>query len=542
MMKNLRSFFLVYLVCGIATVFAQAPGDISYMSSGGPLHPLQAKMDIKKYKLSLDVNIEKQSINGSLEAQLLVSQSTDTLMFDLYKGYTVANVLVGGKNFKFEQKGDAIYIIKPDGFSLGRHVVRIFYGGVPPIAVRPPWKGGFTWTKDKDGNPWVAINCQLEGGKVYFPCKDHPSDEPDEGVELEIRVPKGLSVAGPGLLQRVKQQGQYSTWFWKTNYTISNYCIVFNVGKYKVVEKTYTTVEGNKVPVQFYVLEHDVDKAEKIVDMRMRDARILEKYFGEYPWVKEKMGIAQVPNPGMEHQTMISYGDAFTFSKVGALDYSPNLYHEFGHEWWANKITNKDWAHMWIQEGINTYAEALFFREAAGERGYDSLMVSIHNGIRNAKPIVLTESLDMANVYNGDVYTKGAFLMHTLRKVMGDEQFFASLKEFITQVKFPYQEFFVTEDLVKYFSTESGRDLKPLFDFYLRTTNRMEFNIRQTKMGTYEVEALSLPIDLKVDILTSKGVEVFEFKAGKNKPIKLISTQLPVIDPRGWYFKKVTVQ
>ena len=143
----------------------------------------------------------------------------------------------------------------------------------------------------------MAINCQLEGAKVYFPCKDHPGDEPNDGADLIITVPTGLTVAGPGLLQTVTNKKNNKTSFhWKTNYTISNYCILFNIGKYKTISRPYTSIEGNKVPMQFYILEQDTEHAAQVLDLRERDTRILEKYFGEYPWIKEKIGIAQVPN------------------------------------------------------------------------------------------------------------------------------------------------------------------------------------------------------------------------------------------------------
>ncbi len=542
--KMYRIFLLLCLVLvfGIASLSAQTKGDISYMSAGGKLNPLQALMDVRYYKLALDVDIAKQQIAGYVEVDVVLSKATDSLLFDLYKGYTVSGIDVDGKKEIFSQQGDAIFIKKIGGFTEGKHKIKINYNGTPPVAVRPPWKGGFTWTTDKSGNPWVVINCQLEGAKVYFPCKDHPSDEPNEGVDLVITIPKGLSVAGPGLLQSVKYKGEKAIWHWKTNYTISNYCVVFNIGKYKVAKRMFTTIEGNKVPIEFYVLAQDFDKAEKIIDIRERDTKILEKYFGEYPWVKEKIGIAQVPNPGMEHQTMVTYGDNFTFEKVGGQDYSPNLYHEFGHEWWANKVTNKDWAHMWIQEGIDTYAEALFFREVAGEKGYDSLMINLNASVRNVKPIVQAESLDMANVYNGDVYVKGAVFMHTLRYVLGDALFFRTLKKFITDIKYPYNEFFTTDDVANFFSEQSKRDLKPLFDFYLRTTNRLEFEVRKTRVNTYMIVVNNAPIDLQLEVLTADGLNTVKLKAGKNEPIKIISKTQPVLDPKGWYFKKVIQQ
>ena len=520
-------------------IFAQ--GSIDYMTSGGKLKPLQANMDIRHYGLALDVDIANQSISGYTDIDFILTNPTDTLLFDLVNFLNVTRITSGKKTKTFYRDFDLIYIVDAAGFKPGKQSIRIEYNGKPPIAVRPPWKGGFSWKKDGAGNPWVIINCQLEGGKVYFPCKDHPSDEPNEGVDMMITVPKGLTVAGPGLLQKTTTKGNKETFHWKTNYTISNYCVVFNIGKYVVAKRTYTTIEGNKVPMEFYVLEEDKAVAEKILDMRERDTRVLEKYFGEYPWAKEKIGIAQVPNPGMEHQTMITYGDGenrakFVTHKVGTWDYSGNLFHEFGHEWFANKVTNKDWAHMWIQEGIDTYSEALFCREANGERGYDSMMVMLKRGIRNEKPIVQGEEMNSGDAYISDIYPKGAFFMHTLRYVLGDALFFPTLKKLATDPQYTYSNFVTTADVEQLFSKAAGKDLKPLFDFYLRTTKKLELTIQQTGFNEYLVKATNLPMALAVDVLTDAGTKQIMPDA---KGIKIRSTFPPVLDPNGYYLKTV---
>lgn len=514
--------------------------DISYMTSGGKLHPLQSIMDIRHYTLSLDVNIQDQSISGSNSIDLILSQSTDTILFDLVHFMKVDKITVNNKVADFFQKADHIFITSKNGFPQGKHTIKIEYGGKPPVAVRPPWKGGFTWTKDKAGNPWVAINCQLEGAKVYFPCKDHPGDEPNDGADLIITVPTGLTVAGPGLLQTVtNKKNNKTTFHWKTNYTISNYCILFNIGKYKTISRPYTSIEGNKVPMQFYILEQDTEHAAQVLDLRERDTRILEKYFGEYPWIKEKIGIAQVPNSGMEHQTMITYGDRFTYKKVGDHYYSPNLFHEFAHEWFANKVTNKDWAHMWIQEGITTYSEALAFREMAGEKGYDSMVLAFRMNIKNLKPLVQGEEVNSGDTYTGDIYSKGAFFMHTLRYVLGDSIFFPTLKRLATDPKYTYHNFVTTDDVEQLFSKSSGKNLKPLFDFYLKTTDRVEIHLIQSKNDEYKIFSSNTPLPLPLEITTDAGS--IKIVLDKN-PVSLKSKSLPVIDAKGNYLKKVIIQ
>ena len=508
-------------------------------NSGGKLNPLQANMDIRHYTLSLDVDIPNQMINGFVETDLILVHPADTILFDLIDQFEVKKIIVGKQVVHFSRKDDKIFITADKRFDKGKQKVRIEYGGKPPIAVRPPWNGGFTWTKDKNGKPWVVINCQSDGAKVYFPCKDHPSDEPNEGVDLFVTVPKGLTVAAFGLLQGTSSKGSKTTFHWKTNYTISNYCVLFNIADYQLVSRPYKTILGNTVPMDYYILKQNAEKAQSVLDIRERDTRILEKYFGEYPWVKEKIGIAQVPNPGMEHQTMITYGDPFNYKRFGGQNYSDNLFHEFAHEWWANKITNKDWAHMWIQEGITTYSEALCFRELTGEKGYDSLLILFKNFVENKKAIVQGEEVNSQDTYGRDIYFKGALFMNTLRYVVGDEIFFPTLKKLATEPRYTYDNFVTTDDVEKLFSDASGMNLKPLFDFYLRTTNLLEITIRQTGLTSWVVQAKQIPMTLPIEIRGSNGNTKVQLST---QPVKVESLTLPVIDAGSHYLKRVIIE
>jgi len=508
-------------------------------NSGGKLNPLQANMDIRHYTLSLDVDMAKQTINGFVETDLILSHPADTILFDLIDQFEVKKIMIEKKLGNFSRKDDKIFITTGKPFQGGKHRVRIEYGGTPPVAARPPWNGGFTWAKDKNGKPWVVINCQSDGAKVYFPCKDHPSDEPNEGVDLLVTVPKGLTVAAFGLLQAASTKGNKTTFHWKTNYTISNYCILFNIADYRLVSRPYKTILGHLVPMDYYILQQDVEHAQAVLDIRERDTRILEKYFGEYPWIKEKIGIAEVPNPGMEHQTMITYGDPFNFKRFDGQNYSDNLFHEFAHEWWANKVTNKDWAHMWIQEGIATYAEALCFRELTGEKGYDSLLILFKSRIENRKPLVQGEEVNSQDTYTRDIYFKGALFMNTLRYVMGDEVFFQTLKKLATEPKYTYDNFVTTDDVEKLFSEASTINLKPLFDFYLRTTGLMEITIRQTGLTSWVVQAKQIPMTLPIEISGSNGRSTVLLT---NQPIKMESLTLPIIDAGNHYLKRVIIE
>ncbi|MFT3949123.1 MAG: M1 family metallopeptidase [Agriterribacter sp.] len=511
------------------------------LTSGGKLNPFQAKMDIRHYTLSLDVDIPGKQIAGDAVVKMNLLANTDTVILDLVRVMKVSRVILDNKPVPFQHKEDKIFIAGK--FKKGMHDVKVEYKGHPPVAAFPPWIGGFSWYKGGKWDNWVVINCQEEGGKIYFPCKDHPGDEPDEGVDMFITIPDTLSVAGPGLLQSVKKQHGKATWHWKTSYTISNYCIVFNIGKYTVVKDEYTTVNGNKVPIEFYVSTRDSMYADRVIKTRKFQTPILEKYFGEYPWVREKIGIAQTPATGMEHQTMITHGEPLEdMTELHGAYHAPVFLHEYIHEWWANKITNKDWAHVWIQEGIATYGEALFFREAEGEQGYDSVMEYIRGSITDKAPVVQGEGLTMRQAFNNmdnNVYFKGAFFMHTLRYVLGDTVFFPALKKFISDVKHPYTRFFTTEDVERFFSKESGKDLKPLFHFYLYTTNKLDFNINKISEDNYAVYLCNNPFGLPVDIQTDTGITRV-LTTDVEKPFKITSKTMPVIDPGNNLYKTVS--
>ena len=508
------------------------------LKSGGKLKPEQAIMDIRHYTISLDVDPDKKYIKGYTEIDLLLAQSTDILLFDFWHGLRVSKVLVNGKAKTFEHGEDDLIRIAQH-LPAGKVKVKIDYEGTPGVSERAPWTGGFQWEKDSQGNPWIAITCQGEGGKIFFPCKDHPSDEPDEGADLFITVPKGLVVAGPGLLIKQKNSKEKSTFHWKTNYPISNYCLVFNIGKYKKVSRDYTTITGTKVPMDFYVLEESESKAMYQLDLLANSTRILEKYFGEYPWAKEKIGLCETPHLGMEHQTLNAYGNKFRYTKVGNTDFDWLLVHEFGHEWWANKVTNHDWADMWIQEGICVFADALHIFEIGGQEEYLKRMQRTARETQNKLPIVQGEEIDSDQAYHGDIYGKGAFFMHTLRHIIGDEIFFPTLKRLATEPKYTYINSVTTNDVEQLFSTAYGKSLKPIFDLYLRTTSKLEISLRQTGEDSYKVQLVNLDYEIPIEVSTSTGNQKIVIS---KTPVTITSTSLPMLDQDVYYLKKVIVE
>ena len=528
-----KKYILVMLLSAAGIADAQK------LTSGGKLKPEQAIMDVRHYTIALNVGFKQKSIEGYTIIDVIMEKPTHVLLFDLLDSLNVHQVLVNNKTEPFIYKDNLIRINLPAGLPAGKASVKVLYGGKPHVARRPPWDDGFIWTRDSTGHPWMAITEEGAGGKLYFPCKDHPSDEPNEGVDMYITVPKELVVAGPGLLQKVTKHGETATFHWKTNYTINNYSILFNVGDYAVVSRKYTTVDGHVVPLQFYVLKEHEAKAAHHLDVFEKTIHEQEKYFGEYPWAREKIAIAETPHLGMEHQTMNAYGNKFRYTKVGGEDYDDLMHHEFGHEWWGNKVTAKDWADYWIHEGINTFGDALYVREFEGETAYNNFFKNASFHFGNKIPVVTGKDVDEEAAYNGDIYGKGAFFMHTIRYVIGDSVFFPALKKFVTSPKYTYDNLVNTDDVQQFFSQQSGMDLKPLFDLYLRTVNKLGVHIKQVAINKYLVQLQNINLPLPMEIRTDTGISKMTITA---KGVTVESKTLPIVDEDDFYLKMVVYE
>lgn len=527
-MKNL--FLIVGMLFQFATLMGQG-----YVS-GGVLKPEQARMDIRHYTIVLDVQPDQGFYKGYTEIELELKEASGVLLFDLDNLFTVSALQVDGQPANFTHKEGMIRVETPKPLSVSRHMVRVEFGGKPHVAVNPPWDGGIQWAKDSLGRSWVAMSCQEDGPDIFFPCKDHPSDEPNEGADMIITVPKGMVVAGPGLLVKQTSSGKKSTWHWKTRYTINNYCMVFNAGYYQVERRMFTTVAGNQVPMEYYVLDYNRHRAAKHLDLLERSTRLLEKYFGEFPFAKEKIGIVETPHLGMEHQTMNAYGNKYRYTKMGEVDFDWLMHHEFGHEWWANKVSNTDWGHMWIQEGICSFGDVLFYNDYGGKEAYQRRMKEIALETQNKLPIVQGDVVDSKQAYHSDIYGKGAFFMHTLRYVLGDDLFFTALKAFAMDPRFTYDHTVVTNDVLQHFNKYARKDLTPLFSLFLYTTDKLSIRVRARAVGYYLLSLENLDMNIPLEVQTSFGRQRIDVS---KKEVSIRSSSLPVIDPDGNYLKVV---
>ncbi|MCB1023126.1 MAG: M1 family metallopeptidase, partial [Acidobacteria bacterium] len=360
------SIGLILVVFGFA--YGQRVLNARPTNSGGPLIFQQAAYDVKSYDITARIYSASQTISGTTVINARIVIPTNAVAIDLDTPYEISDLLleVAGKyeSVDHERKGDKIFVQFPFTKQAGETMtLKISYSGKPRVAPNPPWVGGFMWKKTANGSDWIANANQNDGADLWFPCKDHPSDEPDS-VNLHITVPEDLYVASVGTLKNVvSNSDKTKTYNWAMSNGINNYNIVLNIAPYKIIEQSFKSISGVTFPVRFYALPEDAEKAKDIVAQTVKFLRFYEKFLGPYPYRAEKLGIAQTPHLGMEHSTIIAYGNNF---KNNADGFDGLMLHELGHEWWGNLVTASDWRDMWIHEGFESFMDVLYLEETKG--------------------------------------------------------------------------------------------------------------------------------------------------------------------------------
>ncbi|MCB0282934.1 MAG: M1 family metallopeptidase [Calditrichaeota bacterium] len=504
--------------------------------SGGKLSSLEAQYNVSFYDINLEIDPQSKSIAGYTEIKITTCSDLDTIEFDLIDNYSISKIMVNSIHTKYLHENHKLFIFPESKLPLNQIVdVSIHYSGEPPEAKRPPWQGGFNWSKDENGNPWVGVSCQGEGAKIWFPCKDHPSDEPDSAA-INITVADTLFVAANGLLKNVTiPKNNYKTYHWFTGYPINNYLINFGIGKYEPVEKIYIAENGTHTPAVFYVLPQMRDGAEALLDQALDMLYVYRKYFGEYPWIKEKFGLLNTDYYGMEHQTLIAYGNKYKNFKLGEHQFDKLLLHEMGHEWWGNKVTAGNWSDFWIHEGICTYGEALYALDKYGEQAYHDYISYFRKRIFNFSPIAFNGDPTTDDAYNNDLYTKGACFIHTLRYVLGDSIFFKTLKQFATDSVYTFQNTVVTQDLINLVNRNAGNDYTKLFQLYLYTNDYPIVQIDSITANQFNISIPNIDFELPMDVSYADTTQ--RLLLGKN-PISLQTPFRPQVDRQNWYLKE----
>ncbi len=480
-MKSTRWSLLIALLA--ATPGAAQVVDI--YDSGGPLGPEQAAFDVTFYALDLSVDPASRRIGGSATTVARAVAPLRQLVLNLDTLLTVREVRSGdgeGSPLRWERRGGLIYIDLGGEREVGSEVgVTVSYEGSPRPAPRAPWDGGFVWTRTPSGAPWVATAVQGQGADLWWPVKDHVSDKPDS-MAIRVRVPSDLFVATNGSLKGIEDNGDGTRTFdWFLSTPISAYNVALNIAPYVAIEREYTSVTGETFPVVFYVLPENQERGQAFMDEIIQHLRFYEELLGPYPFRAHKYGVVQTPHLGMEHQTIIAYGAGFNNGAMtGGLDWGFDAlhHHELAHEWWGNLVTNSDWRDMWLHEGFGTYMQALYAERIGGPDLYRAYLRRERQMISNRTPVAPRETRTAGEIYfasGSDIYSKGALFLHTLRWLVGDDDFFEALRRMAypdpalervtdgSQVRFA-----TTDDFLDIVEQVSGTELDWLFEVYLR--------------------------------------------------------------------------
>ena len=474
----------------------------------GNLNENRSSYRVSFYDINIDFDIEEKSINGfvTIKAESLID--IQTLQIDLAENLNITKIIYKDIALPFSREFDAVVIDFPTGINKGNMFeFTVFYNGIPQSADNPPWAGGFTWSKDKEGRDWVAVSCEGEGARIWWPNKDHITAEGDS-VRMVYTVPNNMVAVGNGKLKSISSKNNKSTYEWFVSNPINNYNISVQIGNYVAVQDTF--IKNNQTHMlNHYVLDYNKELGSNYFQQSKEIIRFYEKYFGDYQWYEDGYKLVEVPYLGMEHQSAVTYGNGFSiyngvrsksWPMYGVID--PLIIHETGHEWFGNSVTASDPTHIWIHEGLQVYSEAIYFEDK-----FNSYEVGVHylnsikNRIANEIPIVGNENENHWALH-GDTYMKGAWVMHTLRSVINNDKiWFEILKDFMVENAKGFAD---TRDFFNKVKEKTGIDYWYFAEQYFYSPNQPELEYYQTDSDFYYRwsnvnENFIMPIDLLVN-------------------------------------------
>jgi aminopeptidase N len=433
----------------------------------GAYGPYRVNNDLLFYHLDVRVDPEKQTISGKNSIRFKMLQDGTRIQLDLHPALDIDKILLGATPLRYVRDSGAVFVDFPDTLHDGQeYTIDFYYSGHPLQTAR---FGGFTFGKDPAGRPWIYTACEDIGASVWWPNKDQWRDEV-ENMQISVAIPNGLVDVSNGKFMGKTDLGDgYTRWDWLVQYPINNYDVSLNIGNY-----VHFSDHLGDLPLDFYVLPEDLDKAKKQFVQAKGMIEAYQHYFGEYPFQKDGYKLIEVPYSGMEHQSAVTYGNHFSNGYLGrdwtGVGVSPKfdfiIIHESGHEWFGNSVSAADRSDMWIHEGWTTYLEVLYVEYTFGHEDAIKYVNGYRSKVQNREPIIAERGI--AATPPQDMYFKGALFLNTLRSVVNDDaRWFALIHDFYQHFK--YQNI-MTEDVVAYFNQQTGMNLTPLFDQYLRHT------------------------------------------------------------------------
>lgn len=437
----------------------------------GSITPERAWWDLTYYHLDIKVNPDEKFISGKNTIQYKVLENNMVMQIDLQPPLKLTKAIQNNKELDVKHDGNAHFITLKENQEIGDiNNLDVYYEGQPKEAKNAPWDGGFSWKKDQNGNHFIATSCQGLGASVWWPCKDHMYDEVDS-MQISVNVPSKLMNVSNGRLRNVEQFGDTKTYTWFVKNPINNYGVNVNIGDYAHFKEVYDG-EGGHLDMDYYVLKENLEKAKIHFKDAPKMMKAFEHWFGQYPFYKDGYKLVEVPYLGMEHQSSVTYGNKYMNGYLGrdlsgtgwGLKFDFIIIHESGHEWFANNITYKDIADMWIHESFTAYSENLFLDYYYGKKASADYVIGTRQNIANDTPIIGQYNLNHEG--SSDMYYKGANMLHTLRQLIDDDE---KWRQILRKMNLTfYHQTVTTKQIEDFLSTETGIDLSAFFNQYLR--------------------------------------------------------------------------
>lgn len=470
----------------------------------GSITPEREWWNVVYYDITVKPHIANKSISGVNNMRFTATNPAKRMQVDLQMPMKLDSALFEGKLLTTARNGNAYYIDFPQPLRKGaEYSIKLVFSGSPKQAINPPWDGGWIWSTDGFGNPWITVACQGLGASVWYPCKDHLSDEPDS-ASLTIIVPHGLQGIGNGKLMSQKKLGDERAYTWKISNPINSYNIVPYIGKYVHWSDSYSGEQG-RLDLDYWVLEENVKAAKKQFGQVKPMLKCFEHWFGAYPFYEDGFKLVETPHLGMEHQSGIAYGNKFQNGYLGK-DLSGTgwgrkwdfiIIHESGHEWFGNNITVSDIADMWVHEGFTNYSEAIYTGCEYGKAAGNEYVIGLRKNIQNDKPLIGEYGVNREG--SVDMYYKGSNLVHMIRQIMNNDEAFRQMLRSMN--KDFYHQVVTSQQIEQYINGKVGKDLSKIFNQYLRTTQIpvFEYSIKDGTLRyrwTNAVDGFDMPLKI----------------------------------------------
>ena len=439
--------------------------------------------DLLHYDIDVKINIDKKSISGKNVIQYRVINASSVIQIDLQSPMEIGIIRQDGESLTYNREHSAYFIkLKKVQKPGSIQKLSIEFEGIPKESSNPPWDGGFIWKRDQNQNPFIANANQSIGSSSWLPSKDIPYDEPDHGMDIKITNNDNLvSISNGRLIESISNQDGTTTYHWKVINPINGYGININIADYVHFDDSYKG-ESGILDLDYYVVSYNLEKAKKQFKQVPKMLEAFEYWFGPYPFYEDGYKLVETPYLGMEHQSSVTYGNKYENGYLGGdlsgtgegLKFDFIIIHESGHEWFANSITNYDVADMWIHEGFTTYSEVLYLDYHYGTESGNTYMIGFRQRISNDTPITGIYELNYRG--SGDMYSKGAAMIHTLRQIINNDDKFRNLLRGINKTF--YHQTISSKQLENYIIEQTGLELKGFFDQYLRSVKTPVFQYK----------------------------------------------------------------